>query len=117
MNNTMTITEFALENDVNPKKISGRIRYARLKGVVCNPIGKKGKAHLFNTSDLYKANAFGKQNTTNLTKRVKKVNSTAVVVDEDYKSKAAAIIKISNRSGLYNDEQMDLLIDALIEKT
>ena len=45
------------------------------------------------------------------------MNSTAVVVDEDYKSKAAAIIKISNRSGLYNDEQMDFLIDALIEKT
>ena len=117
MNDTMTIKEFALENNVKPRTMPTRLLLASKKGVVINPVGKKGKSNLYTRDDLTKANDSIGKNSINLTKRVKKVNSPAVVVDEDYKTKAAAIIKISNRSGLYNDELMDFLIDALIEKT
>ncbi|MBL96946.1 MAG: hypothetical protein CMF52_03935, partial [Legionellales bacterium] len=110
MNDTITIKEFALENNVKPRTMPTRLLLASKKGVVIYPVGKKGKSNLYTRSDLTKANDSIGKNSINLTKRVKKVNSPAVVVDEDYKSMAAAILKINARSGVLNGKQMDFLI-------
>ena len=118
MENLITVSQYARENGIPKDTMDTRIYNAReKKGFHIYPVikGNGSVAAKWKRDDLDKICDIFPRRSRNLTKRVKKVNRPDVVINEDPKSLAQAIIKINARCGL-TGTQMDFLVDSLFEK-